>query len=106
MIHTDGSPRRLLSEEDIWYFKYSGYYLLPDTLPEDLIDRLNEVTTTQVQKMIEPIVWENKEERKAASVRRLSKILDRSASATAESMVITIFPIAPLVLIPSSKKRT
>ena len=77
MIHTDGSPRRVLSEEDIWYFKYSGYYLLPDTLPEDLIDRLNEVTTTQVQKMIEPIVWENKEERKAASVRRLSKILDR-----------------------------
>ena len=70
MLAQDLTPSRLDRA------KLAAYDLI-EALPEDLIDRLNEVTTTQVQKMTEPIVWENKEERKAASVRRLSKILDR-----------------------------
>ena len=32
-----------MTDEDIWYFKYTGYYRVPETLPEYLVNRLNEV---------------------------------------------------------------
>ncbi|MCZ6636004.1 MAG: phytanoyl-CoA dioxygenase family protein [bacterium] len=67
-----------LTDEDIWYFKYTGFLRLPDTLPGDLVDRLNAVTDVQVQQMIEPVVWEKARSRdNPLAVRRLSKILDR-----------------------------
>lgn len=66
-----------LSNEDIWYFKHTGYYRVPETLPDDLVDRLNAVTSRHVAEMIEPIVWEDKADRRPESVRRLSKIIER-----------------------------
>ncbi|HAA75767.1 TPA: hypothetical protein DCE37_11690 [Candidatus Latescibacteria bacterium] len=66
-----------MTDEDIWYFKYTGYYRVPETLPEYLVNRLNEVTCKQVDEMIEPIVWEEKGDRRPEMVRRLSKIIER-----------------------------
>ncbi len=66
-----------LTEEDIWYFKHTGFHRVAETLPNDLVDRLNEATSHHVAEMIEPIVWEDKESRRPESVRRLSKILQR-----------------------------
>ena len=68
-----------MTDEDIWYFKHTGYYRILETLPEDLIDRLNEVTAHQIVEMIEPIVWEDKTDQHPAKVRRLSKIIERDA---------------------------
>ena len=66
-----------LTDEDIWYFKYSGFYRIPEALPIDLVDRLNAVTTRHIDEMVEPIVWEDKEDRHPEKVRRLSKIIER-----------------------------
>ena len=66
-----------MTEEDIWYFKTNGFYRVRDTLPENLIDRLNDITDVQIERMDEPIVWENKESRTPETVRRLSKVLHR-----------------------------
>jgi hypothetical protein len=63
-----------LSDEDLWYFKYNGYYRLPATLPAELIDRLNAATDAQLAAAREPIVWE---EGDGTDIRRLSKILQR-----------------------------
>lgn len=67
----------MVTEEDIWYFKTTGFYKIRETLPEDLVDRLNEVTSGQIAEMHEPIVWEGKGDRKPENVRRLSKIFSR-----------------------------
>ncbi len=66
-----------MPEEDLWYFKHNGSYRVPQSLPEDLIRRLNAATDTQIEQMIEPIVWEEGTERSVRTLRRLSKILDR-----------------------------
>ncbi|MFT5370034.1 MAG: hypothetical protein ACI8V2_005013, partial [Candidatus Latescibacterota bacterium] len=66
-----------LTEEDLWYFKTNGFYRIPETLPEDLINRLNEVTDQEIAHMREPIVWEDKTSQTPEDVRRLSKILQR-----------------------------
>lgn len=66
-----------LTEEDTWYFKHTGYHRVADTLSDDLLTRLNEATSQHIVEMIEPIVWEEKENRRPESVRRLSKILHR-----------------------------
>jgi|GEM_PF-447258 len=66
-----------LTEEDLWYFKTNGFYRIPETLPEDLIDRLNEATDQEISQMREPIVWEDKTSHTPEDVRRLSKIIDR-----------------------------
>ena len=66
-----------MTEEDIWYFKTNGFYRVRDTLPENLIDRLNDITDVQIERMDEPIVWENKTSRTPQTVRRLSKVLHR-----------------------------
>ncbi|NKB67477.1 MAG: hypothetical protein GKR89_10480 [Candidatus Latescibacteria bacterium] len=66
-----------MSEEDYWYFKHNGFYRLPQTLPDDLVERLNRVTDTEVEARREPVVWEEGEGRRPEDVRRLSKILDR-----------------------------
>ena len=70
----------MITEEDIWYFKTTGFYKVRQTLPEDLVERLNEVTSEQVKNMYEPIVWEEKGDRKPDNVRRLSKIFLRDPS--------------------------
>jgi hypothetical protein len=67
----------VMTDEDIWYFKHSGFLVLPERLPDDLIDRLNKVTQSQITGMFEPIVWEKKGRRRPEDVRRLSKILSR-----------------------------
>lgn len=67
----------MISEEDLWYFKTCGFYKVRETLPEDLVQRLNETTEKHVETMQEPIVWENKDERTPDNVRRLSKIFAR-----------------------------
>ncbi len=67
-----------MNEEDLWYFKTQGYYRVRESLPEELVARLNAATDTQIAEMREPLVWEDKEERNPNSVRRLSKILDRN----------------------------
>jgi ectoine hydroxylase-related dioxygenase (phytanoyl-CoA dioxygenase family) len=67
----------VLTEEDVWYFKTNGFYHVRETLPEDLVDRLNAATDREVEQMDEPIVWENRENRTPEGVRRLSKILHR-----------------------------
>ena len=51
----------MITEEDLWYFKTTGFYKVRETLPSDLVDRLNEVTSRQIADMREPIVWEEKE---------------------------------------------
>ena len=66
-----------MTDEDTWYFKHTGYYRLPGTLPPDLIDRLDEVTSYHIAEMIEPVVWEDKNDRRPEMVRRLSKIIER-----------------------------
>lgn len=66
-----------LSEEEVWYFKENGFYVVPERLPDDLIDRLNDMTTRHVEEMIEPIVWEEKGASTPDKVRRLSKIASR-----------------------------
>ena len=48
-----------LSEEDIWYFRYNGFYRLPELLADDLIDRLNDITDAQISGLVEPIIWES-----------------------------------------------
>ena len=50
----------MITEEDLWYFKTTGFYKVRETLPGDLVDRLNEVTSRQIGDMREPIVWEEK----------------------------------------------
>ena len=66
-----------LSEEDLWYFNHTGYYLVPELLPGDLVERLNAVTDEQISGMIEPVVWEKSGTREPNDIRRLSKILSR-----------------------------
>ena len=66
-----------LTEEEIWYFKHNGFRCLPECLPDDLVDRLNAVTDEQIDRMIEPVVWEKRETRTPGDVRRLSKIIAR-----------------------------
>ena len=66
-----------MTTEDTWYFKYTGYYRIRETLPAELIDRLNDVTSHHIAEMIEPVVWENKADRRPEKVRRLSKIIER-----------------------------
>ena len=29
-----------LPDEDLWYCKQNGYYRMPESLPDDLVDRL------------------------------------------------------------------
>jgi ectoine hydroxylase-related dioxygenase (phytanoyl-CoA dioxygenase family) len=67
----------MITEEDLWYFKTTGFYKVRETLPSDLVDQLNEVTSRQIANMREPIVWEEKGARKPENVRRLSKIFLR-----------------------------
>ena len=67
----------MLTDEDLWYFKTTGFHQVRGTLPEELVDRLNAVTDAQISDIIEPIVWEDKNERTPDKVRRLSKIFDR-----------------------------
>jgi hypothetical protein len=69
-----------LSDEDLWYCKQNGYYRLPEPLPDDLIDRLNQATDAQLEAMREPIVWEDTDARTPSDIRRLSKILTRDPS--------------------------
>ena len=66
-----------LSDEDIWYCKQNGYYRIPATLPNALVERLNQVTDHHIQTMREPILWEKTKARTPADIRRLSKILAR-----------------------------
>lgn len=67
----------MLSDEDLWYFKTTGFHQVRGTLPDDLVDRLNAVTDTQISNIVEPIVWEDKSHKTPDQVRRLSKIFDR-----------------------------
>ena len=67
-----------LTEEEIWYFKHNGFRRLPECLPDDLVNRLNAVTDEQIDRMIEPVVWEKRETRTPDDVRRLSKIIARA----------------------------
>ena len=67
-----------LSEEDIWYFRYNGFYRLPELLADDLIDRLNDITDAQISGLVDPIIWESKKSRTPADIRRLSKIVERN----------------------------
>ncbi len=48
-----------LCDEDLWYCKQNGYYRLPNLLPDDLVDRLNQATDCEILSMCEPIVWED-----------------------------------------------
>lgn len=66
-----------LTEEEVWYFRENGFYVVPGRLPDKLVDRLNDVTTHHVQEMIEPIVWEEKGANTPDKLRRLSKIVNR-----------------------------
>ena len=66
-----------LSEEDIWYYRQSGFYRIPQLLPDDLIERLNQVTAAHIKAMAGPVVWEEGDQRNPAAVRRLSKVLER-----------------------------
>jgi hypothetical protein len=68
-----------MNDEDIWYFKHTGYYRIPGKLSKEMIDRLNDVTDDQIVEMIEPIVWEDKGDRRPTRVRRISKIIERDA---------------------------
>ena len=65
------------TDEDLWYFKTIGYYRVHQTLPEDLIDRLNQTTDIQIENMVEPLVWEDENNRRPETLRRLSKIFSR-----------------------------
>ena len=65
------------SDEDIWHFQHSGYYVVPQTLPEALIARLNAATDRELAAVREPIVWEKGDGRDSRDIRRLSKILQR-----------------------------
>ena len=69
-----------LSEEDIWYFRYNGFYRLPELLAGDLIDRLNDVTDMQISGLVEPIIWESTKSRTPTDIRRLSKIVERNSA--------------------------
>ena len=69
-----------LSEEDIWYFRYNGFYRLPELLADDLIDRLNDITDMQISGLVEPIIWESKQSRTPTNIRRLSKIVERNSA--------------------------
>ena len=69
-----------LSEEDIWYFRYNGFYRLPELLAGDLIDRLNDVTDMQISGLAEPINWESTKSRTPTDIRRLSKIVERNSA--------------------------
>jgi phytanoyl-CoA hydroxylase len=66
-----------MTDQDTWYFKYTGYHILSEILPEELVDRLNTVTSGEIDGIREPIVWEDKQDRRPEQVRRLSKVLDR-----------------------------
>jgi len=69
-----------LTLEDIWYFRHNGFYQVPETLPSELIDRLNNTTDKQIAHIIDPIVWESKITetlRHPGNIRRLSRIIDR-----------------------------
>ena len=59
-----------LSNEDLWYCKQNGYYRLPNLLPDNLIDRLNEATDCEILSMCEPIVWEDTDARNDSSYLR------------------------------------
>lgn len=67
----------IMTEEDIWYFKTNGFYRVRETLPDSLVDRLNQATDREIAEMNEPIVWENKTSHTPEDVRRLSKVLHR-----------------------------
>ncbi len=67
----------MITEEDLWYFKTTGFYKVRQTLPVDLVERLNDVTSRQIADMREPIVWEEHGTRGPGNVRRLSKIFSR-----------------------------
>ena len=69
-----------LTEEDLWYFDRTGIHRVPETLPDDLVERLNAVTDEQIRGMIEPVVWEKSGSREPDDVRRLSKVLSRDRS--------------------------
>lgn len=69
-----------LTEEDLWYFDHTGIHRVPETLPDDLVERLNAVTDEQIRGMIEPVVWEKSGSREPDDVRRLSKVLSRDRS--------------------------
>ena len=69
-----------LSEEDIWYFRYNGFYRLPELLAGDLIDRLNDVTDMQISGLVEPIIWESTISLTPTDIRRLSKIVERNSA--------------------------
>ena len=66
-----------LPDEDLWYCKQNGYYRMPESLPDDLVDRLNTATDREIAAMKEPIVWEETDSRAPDDIRRLSKILAR-----------------------------
>ncbi len=67
-----------LTDEDLWYFTHNGFYRIPELLPDDLIDRLNEATDKQIEMGVPPIVRENTDEPiTPGNIRRISKILDR-----------------------------
>lgn len=68
-----------MTDEEIWYFKYNGFYCLPERLPINLIERLNQTTQQALGEMCEPIVWETGMSRRPESIRRLSKIIERHA---------------------------
>lgn len=66
-----------MTDEERWYFLENGFFVARGRLPDDLLDRLNAVTDLQIERMVEPIVWEEGVPRSPESVRRLSKILHR-----------------------------
>jgi len=66
-----------MTQEDIWYFKHNGFYRLPDRLPTDLVEQLNQTTRQQLDAMHEPIVWEADAAHRPEGIRRLSKIIER-----------------------------
>ena len=69
----------VLTDEAIWYFKHSGFHIVPECLPKELMNRLNSVTNEQISEMVEPLVWEKGKEHSPGNIRRLSKILSRDA---------------------------
>ena len=69
----------VLTDEAIWYFKHSGFHIVPECLPKELMNRLNSVTDDQISEMVEPLVWEKGKEHSPGNIRRLSKILSRDA---------------------------
>jgi hypothetical protein len=63
-----------LSEEDLWYLLTTGFHRVSGTLPLELVHRLNGVTDTQIEQLVEPVIWENDDERTPAGVDRKSVV--------------------------------